>query len=259
VWSFGLGLSALIPLAFLPLAPRLAMAPFAAALVTFAGGAATALVPLAVAARGPLSRRVALALAVGSVIAVVLVALTHASGAAAALTIDASLVAFAHAAGGSLGRRVADPGHLLAACIVGAAADLASVLHPAGPTHAIVESERALSLLAVSFPVPTTHAFAPVLGVGDLLFAALVLGVASAHRLSIARASACLFAGVAVAGAASGVLGGAVPAIVPIAAAVVVGMPAARRLGPRDRATTRVAAAIAIAVVLGVLLTRALS
>jgi hypothetical protein len=149
---------------------------------------------------------------------------------------------------------VGHPGHLLAACLVAAAADLASVMHPRGLTHAIVESERALSLLAISFPVATTHAFAPVLGVGDLLFAALALGVAAQHRLSVPRMAGLIAMGVLVAGALAAYFEAAIPALIPMAAAIVLGLPAARRLQPQDRRPTQIAAIVSVAVVAAVLL-----
>jgi hypothetical protein len=127
-------------------------------------------------------------------------------------------------------------------------------MHPRGLTHAIVESERALSRLAISFPVATTHAFAPVLGVGDLLFAALALGVAAQHRLSVPRMAGLIAMGVLVAGALAAYFEAAIPALIPMAAAIVLGLPAARRLQPQDRRPTQIAAIVSVAVVAAVLL-----
>src|SRR5262249_16797564 len=115
-----------------------------------------------------------------------------------AIGVNTALVALAHSLGGSIGRRVAHPGHLLPACAVAAAADAASVLFPGGPSHAIASSERALSLALVAFPVPGTRALAPSIGFGDLVFLALVLGTAATHRLSIPRAAALGALGAAV-------------------------------------------------------------
>jgi hypothetical protein len=237
-------------------APRVAVSEAAAAALAFAGGAAASLLALAIAARASYGLRVALALGAGGGALLGVAAVVAARWPVLALVmVDLALVSVAHAVGGAIGRRVVHPGHLLPACAVAAAADLASVLHPAGPSHAIAESERALSFLAVGFPVPGTSAVAPALGVGDLVFVALVFGVAAAHRLSLLRMGVAVAAGLAVAGALAARFEAAVPALVPIGAAVVAGVPAARRLRPEDRRTTAVAVAAAAAVVAGVLLT----
>src|SRR3954467_8344009 len=96
---------------------------------------------------------------------------------------NAALLAFAWATGAPVGRRIEHAGHLLPATFVAAAADLASVASSWGPSKAIVANERALSLLAISAPVPGVLAAAPVLGVGDLIFVALVLGTLDAKKL----------------------------------------------------------------------------
>ena len=137
--------------------------------------------------------------------------------------------------------------------MVAACADTISLLSPEGPTHAIAESERALSVAATWFPVPGTSAFAPALGLGDLLFSALVFGVARAHGLPYLRTVALALAGTALAGVAAARFGVAVPALVPIAAAIVLGLPMARRVRPADRAATIGSIAIACTLVLAVL------
>ena len=129
-----------------------------------------------------------------------------------------------------------------------ACADATSVVSQFGPTHALAESDAALSIVAVGFPVPGTSSFAPALGVGDLVFVAIVFGAVAAHRLSIVRVALLCGLGAAIAGAASAVLGAAVPALVPIAAAVVLGVPEARRLRPRERRVAIVAMVIAASV-----------
>src|SRR6185503_12189742 len=149
--------------------------------------------------------------------------------------------------------------HLLPACVVAAAADLASVLHPAGPSRAISGSDAALSVLSVQFPVPGAAAVAPVLGVGDLLFLAVVLGVVTAHGLPLLRAAALGLAGVFVAGALAAWARAPIPALVPIAALTALGLPAARRLRPEDRRVAWIVAVIAVGVAGGVVLQRYLS
>ena len=240
--------------------PRLVLPDAAVAPIHFAAGTGTALLALVLAARStPMngeerSSRFAVALGASGILLIGIAALAAPWPRIGVLLVDLGLVAVAHAVGGGVGVRVAHPGHLLPACAVAAAADLASVLSPSGPTHAIAGSERALSLLAVGFPVPGTRAVAPVLGAGDIVFVALVLGVAVRHRLSLARVAAAAAAGVAVAGAHAAHFEREIPALVPIGAAVVVALPEARRVRPEERRTTAVAIAVAVAVVLGVLL-----
>jgi hypothetical protein len=151
------------------------------------------------------------------------------------LLVDSALVYLSWALGCSLGRRVQHAGHLYPACVVAASADLVSVLSPEGPSHAIAESDRALSVLAVWFPVPGSSALAPALGVGDLLFMALVFGVARAHRLPYLRCAVACAAGTGLAGVAAAWTGLAVPALVPIAAVLVLALPPIRELRRNDR------------------------
>jgi hypothetical protein len=241
------------------IAPRVVVSEPVAAALTFAGGAAAGLLALAASARAEHAPRVAAAIAAAGLALVGVAVLAAPPPAIAAPMVNLGLVAFAHAAGGGIGRRVAHPGHLLPACAVAAAADLASVLHPSGPSHAIASSERALAFFAVGFAVPGTRAIAPALGAGDLVFIALVLGVCAAHRISLGRAAACAAAGLAVAGALAARFEAAVPALIPIGAAVVAGLPEARRLRREDRRVATLSVAIAVAVVVGVLLSPATS
>ena len=236
------------------LAPRLDVSEGMAAALTFGGGAASALVALAVAARAEVAPRATAALAAGGLALIGATFLIAPRPVIAVVLVNLGLVSVAHVAGGAIGRRVDHPGHLLPAFAVAAAADLASVLHPSGPSHAIASSARALSLLAIGFPVPGTGAVAPALGVGDLIFLALLFGVAARHGLSLIRAALAAAVGLAVAGLLAAYFEAAVPALVPLAAAVVVGIPEARRLRPEDRRTTVLAVGIAVAVVVGVLL-----
>jgi hypothetical protein len=154
---------------------------------------------------------------------------------ATVLLVDTALVCLSWALGCSLGRRVQHAAHLFPACVVAASADLVSLLSPEGPSHAIAESDRALSVLATWFPVPGSSAISPALGVGDLLFMALIFGVARAHGLPYGRCVLACAGGTALAGAAAAWSGLAVPALVPIAAVVVLALPALWRLRRSDR------------------------
>jgi len=174
------------------------------------------------------------------------------------LVVDSALVCLSWALGCTLGRRVQHAAHLFPACVVAASADLVSLLSPEGPSHEIAGNEQALSVLAVWFPVPGNAAVAPALGVGDLLFMALAFGVAQQHRLPYARCVLACVIGTALAGVAAAWFGRAVPALVPIAAMIVLTLPGVRELRRRDRAAAHwsmlIAGAVALAAVARTLL-----
>jgi hypothetical protein len=190
---------------------------------------------LALAVRSPLSIRHAFLLLTALAITLVTCALIKSPSLLGIALVDTALVAIAVGSGGPLGRRVLHPGHLLPAAFVAACADIVSVVSPNGPSHAVVSSERALSLLTVSFPVPGTTDASPALGVGDLIFIALLLGAAASHGLPYLRIALLAFAGTLVAVAASWWLKAPTPALPAIGATIVAGVPAARRLRPEDR------------------------
>lgn len=231
----------------------------AATALLFAGGGLLPVLGLAIATtyQAPLS----FALGLAATCALAGVLLTHVLHAplVAALIVDLSLVALAWAVGSSLGRRVQHASHLLPACVVAACADLASVLSPEGPSHAIAQSDRALSVFATWFPEPGAHTFAPALGVGDLLFLGLVFGVARTHALPYLRVALLCVLGTALAGALAAASGVAVPALPTIALCVLVGTPAARQLRTADRRVARWAMAIACAIALATVLRNVLT
>jgi hypothetical protein len=229
--------------------PRVALGPGAADFVAFAGAVGVALAGLAVCAAVAASRRVIGLVTLTAVATLGVIAYRRATNGVVIIAVDTALVALAWALGASLGRRVQHESHLFPACVVAASADVVSVLSPEGPSHAVAQSEHALSVLAIWFPVPGTNAVAPALGVGDLLFIAFVLGVASAHRLGYGRALVCILVGLGAAGFAAARLGVAVPALVPIAAASIVGLPRIRKLRPVDQRAAQASIAIALSLV----------
>jgi hypothetical protein len=203
--------------------------------LSFGGAALLPIVGLSLAATCQALLAVALCVAAASAAALIALAYTHASPSATLLLVNTALVALAWALGTSIGRRVQHASHLLPACVVAASADLVSVLSPEGPSHAIARSDQALSVLATWFPVPGAHARAPALGVGDLLFIALIFGVARAQALPYLRTVCLCILGTALAGFAAAALGRAIPALLPIATCVLVGLPATRQLRASDR------------------------
>jgi hypothetical protein len=227
---------------------RVSMRETAADLVVFIAATTTSIGALALSARSHPRwpwRAGALAL---SACALGAAAWSGSTSAIASFAVDTALVAMGWAIGGSIGRAIEHPGHLLPACVVVACADATSVVSSFGPTHAIAENERVLSVVAFAFPVPGTTYFAPTLGAGDLIFIALVMGAAAAHGISIVRAALLCWAGTLAAGLGSAVLAMPVPALVPIGAAVVLGIPEARKVRKKERRVAMVAMTIAIAV-----------
>jgi len=105
----------------------------------------------------------------------------HSAAVLASLLVAGSIV------GSIVGASIEHKGHLMFVALVSSLADAASVLHPQGPSAAIVGSEQALSLLAVPFAFPGTSETPALLGVGDVVFAALYVAAARRHGLARRR------------------------------------------------------------------------
>jgi len=245
--------AAIVTLAIL-IAPRVPVGIAAAELATFVGAAGVALLGVALGARRAIAGRSLLLIDVGVVALLGVLAVLRARSVWLTPVIDAALIAFAWATGSAIGGRVEHGAHLLPAAAVASAADIVSVASSWGPSNAIAASERALSLLAISFPVLGTRIVAPALGVGDLIFVALALGVARKHELPYRRMAILAFIGVLIAGVASAVLGRAVPALPAIGLMIVAFVPAARQVRRKDRSVTMIAIGVAVVIaVFGVL------
>ncbi len=241
----GLFLPALSVLIASRVMPTCHLGPTAAGLVVYVGATLPAICAVALMLRDPLQPLFLAPIGVALVLLAV-----PAKGVLAATLVAAGLSALGAGLGGAIGRRVQRPGHLLPAAAMAAAADIVSVTASFGPSRAIAESPRALALLAVSFPVPGTHEFAPALGVGDLVFSALALGVAGAHELPYIRTAFAAYVGVLLAGGLSLLLAAPVPALPLIGAAIVAAVPATRVIHRRDQTATRTAIGLAMVALL---------
>lgn len=93
----------------------------------------------------------------------------------------------------------------------------------------MARSPRALSLLALPWPLLGTERLAPFLGVGDVVFAGLYLAACRRHELSLARTFFGLTAAFIVVAALVVVFAEPVPVLPAMGAAVVLLHPAARR------------------------------
>jgi hypothetical protein len=168
------------------------------------------------------------------------------------------LLLVARGVGVGIGERIAHPGHVLPASVVAACADVASVMSPEGPTSTIVASERALSVFALAAPVLGTEAITLLLGVGDLVFVSMVVGVAYRHALGRVRVLSGALVGLLTAFALAAVSGVAIPALVTVAAGVVLAEPRFRALRRAERPTAIVGMAVAVTLVAAVVARRAL-
>jgi hypothetical protein len=101
----------------------------------------------------------------------------------------AALLGLGSLLGAALGREVVEPAHLWPLVLVASAADLFSVLAPAGVTRAILEGHGpvALSAVVLHFPVVSEAPPAPILGLGDLVFAGFLGGAAARLELPLRR------------------------------------------------------------------------
>lgn len=250
-----LAAAALFTALLLALSPRVGMPPALEDPLAIALSVGPALAALVVSSRARAAGAVAAAIGLGG--AATLAAL-YALGLPSALVPlqVLALLCVARGFGGSIGAAVAHPGHMLPATIIAAAADLASVLSPEGPTHQIAASERALSVAALAAPVPGTAAITFTLGVGDLTVIALYLGVALRFEISRTRVVGAAVLGLIAAFALAFALAAPVPALIPIGAASVALVPEFRRVARADRTAAIVGAAIALGVVVAVLLRR---
>lgn len=241
------------------LAPRLTLEPALQDLATFASAVATVIAGLFLLSKGwlPARGRLVVGAVAGSIIGAL--AFFGVQSALAVILVGSALIALGHTVGHAVGSRIEHPGHLLPACVVAACVDLASVIHPQGPTHAVVSSQRALDLLTLTFPVLGTHAFSPSIGVGDIVFIALVLGTAVQHRISAIRVTLLAGAGLVLAGVASALLEAAVPALPAIGLCVVLGIKESRQLKRSDRKTSTVFMVGAVTLAVGVVISRFLT
>jgi hypothetical protein len=154
------------------------------------------------------------------------------------------------APGAALGARIERPGHLLAVAVISALADLWSVFDKHGPTAQMLEKATAapdrMALFALPWPLLGTGTIQPIIGAGDVLFAALYLASFERHGLSVKRALLGLAAGFGAGLGALLLLERAVPLLPLLGAGVVLADRRVRELEQRELRAM-------VAVVLGLL------
>jgi hypothetical protein len=146
-----------------------------------------------------------------------------------ALIVTAALLAGGTMIGSAVGRAIEHPGQLVFVAVVSAAADAGSVFHPSGPSAVMAQSQAALSLVALPWPMLGTLAIEPLLGAGDVVFTALYLSSARQHGLSWRRTMGALLLAYAATATVVVVLEAALPALPFLGLAVVLAHPEARR------------------------------
>jgi hypothetical protein len=229
------------------LAPSLIVDPRLAFLSGFAAVALSAV--LTAAACPPVQPRALLALAFPAAALFALALRPAAPDLTGALIVTAALLVGAGLIGGAVGRAIEHPGQLVFVAVVSSAADAGSVFHPSGPSAVMAQSQAALSLVALPWPMLGTPAIEPLLGAGDVVFTALYLASARRHGLPWRRTMVALMLAYAATAAVVLALETAVPALPLLGLAVVIAHPEARQPRAADR---RRGVLVSIAAVVGV-------
>lgn len=182
--------------------------------------------------------RAALVYVLVAVAALEIVATYHPSASSmwAAFVVMVSLLLGGSTIGTVIGRAIQHAGQLFVVGVVFTLADTFSVFHPAGPSAVIVSAGPSLiSFLALPWPVLGSNEFAPVLGVGDVVGAALFVGASRAHELPVRRTVVALAVGLVATMLIVWWTELPIPALPLMSLAVLSVQPAARRLRKEDR------------------------
>lgn len=165
----------------------------------------------------------------------------------AAPAVTACLLWVTTGVGHLLGPRIEHAGHMLFVAWISTVADIFSVFHHSGVTHAVAESAVALSVVALPFPMLGTGDVVPFLGGGDVVFMALYLSVSRRHGLSAWRTWTGLGIGLLLTLAALVVFERVVPALPFLGFGVLCLQPAMRRPpAPQRLAATALATALSL-------------
>ncbi|MGD8860891.1 MAG: hypothetical protein PVI30_12850 [Myxococcales bacterium] len=183
-WLATVGGAELLLLLAASLGQAVHVSPVIAYAVGFAAVSGSA---LAVAANCPIASRRVAPLVMLPALALFGVSMVGAKGVEGAMVVTAGLLLGASLVGSAVGSAIDHPGHLIFVAVVSSAADIFSVFHPSGPSAAILESEEALSVLALPWPMLGTSNIEPFLGAGDVVFTGLYVVTARRHGLSLPR------------------------------------------------------------------------
>jgi hypothetical protein len=233
------------------LAPGVQLSPIAGYAIGFG---AVAFGALAAAWRCPKVTRRSLPLLIAPCAALFWLSRTPAPELEMAIAVTVCLLTACTLLGAVVGWAIEHPGHLVFVAIVSSAADVFSVFHPSGPSSAIAQSEVALSVLALPWPMLGTRFVEPFLGAGDVVFTSLYVACGRKHALPERRTAAALTLGFAVTMVAVVALQAALPALPFLGMAMLLAQPQARRPPERDRKRGYALAAAIVAAVAALLL-----
>jgi hypothetical protein len=243
-WALGCAAAGLVVLVAAPLCARVDGGPFASYVLGY--GAVVAQITVAAALRARVVGRVHFRELVLLGAAAIALALVHGQPARPLLAalLSVALLLVASALGATLGRRVAEPGHVLAVALMSGLMDLWSVLDPGGPSARIAADVAAepsvLSAFILGFPALGSGAPTPLIGGGDALFAALYAAALARHGVAEPRALAALVLGFATGMLTTLAAARPIPLLPLLGAAVVLCDGRLRSLGARDRRTVAV-------------------
>lgn len=233
-WPLSIGATCSALLALHALAPAISVSPVVAFVIAFACVCAGTLLTTWYV---PVTPPRALAGCVLPIVMLLWVRSTHGAGVLHATLVLASLLAIGTLMGTVIGGRIQAAGHLLFVAIVSSAVDVFSVFAPTGPTAALIASPQAIQLLALPWPMLGTPDLVPILGVGDVVFAALYRSAARAHGVDPARSLAALVCGFALTLAALLIVQQPIPALPFLGLSVVALVPQTRAVPEADRRT----------------------
>jgi len=156
-----------------------------------------------------------------------------------AVAVTLALLAGSSVLGSLVGSRIEHPGHLAAVFAISALADLWSVYDPSGPSaklalQAAAEPER-LVLFALPWPMLGSPHIQPVIGAGDILFAALYAAALRRHGLRVWSATLAMGAGLMIGLGLLLQFDRALPLLPLMGAGVMLAVPQARSLPAQDR------------------------
>lgn len=174
----------------------------------------------------------------------------------AATCVTVGLLALGTLVGAVVGNAIDEAGYIVVVAVVSALVDSYSVLHPEGPTAQIVEIEVAVNVLLLPMPILGTGEIAPLLGVGDVAFAAIYMVASRRHGLSLARTAVAI--GVGLLGTLAIVIatGRGIPALPLMGLAVVIAQPKARALPRKDWVRAAVGIGVLVLAIVALVLTR---
>lgn len=231
-WALSIGLPAIALVTAAWVAPRIPVSPVAAYVAAFACVGASM---LGAARAAPYLRAKHLALLIAPAVVLAIVGATRPPILLAAPLVTASLLLAGTTAGGVVGGAIQRAGHLIVVAIVSSLVDVFSVLHPEGPTQNVLQVERAVALLILPWPMLGTSDIRPILGVGDVVFAALYFAACEKHGLPMIRTATSLVIALALTMLTVLVTGIGIPALPFFGAAIVLAHPRARRLEGKER------------------------